>query len=118
MPFDVRKTLSDTAYVTIGLGVLGFQQTQVRRRELQQRLADGGGCLGSRARHGRARLGSIQHDLDGLAQDLRGRFESGARSATDWAQEIGGTVRDRIEPVVDQVVEQALRVQTVITTAA
>jgi hypothetical protein len=93
---DMRKTLTDTAYVTIGLGVLGVQQAQVRRRELQQRLAGSGGCLNDRARDGRARIESLQQTVDGLAQ----------------------TVRDRIEPVVDQVVEQALRVQTVIGRAA
>jgi hypothetical protein len=116
--FDLRKTLTDTAYVTIGIGVLGVQQAQVRRRELQQRLTDSGGCLNARARDGRARIETVQQSVDGLAQTVRGRFESSARSATDWAQEIGGTVRDRIEPVVDQVVEQALRVQTVIGRAA
>ena len=93
---DLRKTLTDTAYVTVGLGVLGFQQAQVRRRELQQRLADSGGCLNARARDGRAHLETFQHTAEGIAQ----------------------SVRDRIEPVVDQVVEQAMRVQTIVTRAA
>jgi hypothetical protein len=35
---DVRKTLTDAGYIAIGLGVMGFQQAQVRRRELQERL--------------------------------------------------------------------------------
>jgi hypothetical protein len=116
--FDLRKTLTDTAYVTVGIGVLGVQQAQVRRRELQQRIAGTDGCLGSRARDGQARIESVQQTVDGLARTVRGHIGSGARSATDWAQEIGGAVRDRIEPVVDQVVEQALRVQTVINRAA
>jgi hypothetical protein len=93
---DLRKTLTDAGYVTIGIAVLGFQQAQVRRRDLQQRLAGSGGCLDARARDGRARLESLQHTAGDIAQ----------------------SVRDRIEPVVDQVVEQALRVQTVISRAA
>ena len=31
---DLPKTLKDAAYVTIGLGVIGFQKAQVRRQEL------------------------------------------------------------------------------------
>ena len=96
MPFDLRKTLTDTAYVTIGIGVLGFQQAQVRRRELQQRLGDAGGCLGTRAADGRSRIEGLQHTVEELAQQFR----------------------DRLEPVVGQVVDQALRVQTVINRAA
>jgi hypothetical protein len=93
---DLRKTLTDAGYVTIGIAVLGFQQGQVRRRDLQQRLAGSGGCLNARARDGRARIESLQHTAEGIAQ----------------------SVRDRIEPVVDQVVEQALRVQTMLGNAA
>jgi hypothetical protein len=86
---DVRKTATDAGYVAIGIGVLAFQQAQVRRRELQQRLGETGGCLGSRS-----------------------------REALDWAQDLGSQVKDRIEPVVGQVVERAQRVQTVVTRAA
>lgn len=31
----------DAAYVTVGFGVLGFQQLQVRRRELESRIERG-----------------------------------------------------------------------------
>jgi hypothetical protein len=36
----VTQTLKDAAYVTVGLGVLGIQQAQVRRRQLQQQVRD------------------------------------------------------------------------------
>mgnify|MGYP003338878521 FL=1 len=42
---DLRKTLADVGYVAIGAGVLGFQRLQVRRREIESRLADGAGPL-------------------------------------------------------------------------
>lgn len=35
---ELTKVAQDAAYVAIGLGVLGFQQAQVRRRELQSQL--------------------------------------------------------------------------------
>jgi hypothetical protein len=33
-----RDTARDAVYVAVGLGVLGFQRAQVRRRELQHHL--------------------------------------------------------------------------------
>src|SRR5438132_12142223 len=35
---DVRKTLKDSAYVTVGLGVLAVQKAQVSRRELTKQV--------------------------------------------------------------------------------
>ena len=37
---DVTNTLKDAAYVTVGLGVLGFQKAQVRRVELIKLLEE------------------------------------------------------------------------------
>jgi hypothetical protein len=37
---EITKTARDAAYVVVGLGVLGFQRAQVRRQELQKRLAE------------------------------------------------------------------------------
>ena len=63
MPIEIRKTLTDAGYVAVGLGVLGYQQAQVRRRELQQRLGDTGGCLNARAVDGKARLDTLQQTV-------------------------------------------------------
>ena len=35
---DVRKTVTDAGYIAIGLGVMGYQQAQTRRRELTGKL--------------------------------------------------------------------------------
>jgi DNA anti-recombination protein RmuC len=116
---DIRKTLTDAGYVTVGLGVLAFQQAQVRRRELQQRLGNTGGCLNARASDGKNRLDSMQQTVGEKTQGLRDRIETQARTANDWAQELGTQVKDRIEPVVGQVVDQVgERVKTVINRAA
>ena len=37
---EISKAARDAAYVIVGLGVLGVQRAQVRRRELTRRLAD------------------------------------------------------------------------------
>ena len=109
MPIEIRKTLTDAGYVAVGLGVLGYQQAQVRRRELQQRLGSTGGCLNARAVDGKAKLDSLQQTVGEKAQSLRGlrdSIETQARSANGWAQELGAQVKERIEPVIGQVVDQ------------
>ena len=126
MSIEIRKAVTDAGYVAVGVGVLAFQQAQVRRREIQQRLGDTGGCLNARAADGKHRLdnlqqtvGTLQQTVGEKAQALRDRIETGARSANDWAQELGVQVKDRIEPVVGQVVDQVGgRVKTVVTRAA
>ena len=39
MDDDVAARLKETLYTAVGFGVLGLQQAQVRRRELQKELA-------------------------------------------------------------------------------
>ncbi len=39
MDDDVAARLRETLYTAVGFGVLGLQQAQVRRRELQKELA-------------------------------------------------------------------------------
>lgn len=38
MDVNLRKTATDTAYVMVGVGVLGFQQAQVKRRDAVARV--------------------------------------------------------------------------------
>jgi hypothetical protein len=38
MDVNLRKTATDTAYVVVGVGVLGFQQAQVKRRDAAARV--------------------------------------------------------------------------------
>jgi hypothetical protein len=122
MSIDIRKTLTDAGYVTVGLGVLGYQQAQVRRRELQSKLGNTGGCLNARAIDGKARLETLQHTVGEKAESLRGirdQIETQVRSANGWAQELGVQVKERIEPVVGQVVDQVgERVKTLTNRAA
>ena len=47
---DVRKSFTDAGYIAIGLGVMGFQQAQVRGRQLQERVQSTGDCVADRAR--------------------------------------------------------------------
>ena len=63
---DVSKTARDAAYVAVGLGVLGFQKAQVRRREILQLLAEAGTTVQQRIEH----LGDLAGGGAALQQQL------------------------------------------------
>jgi hypothetical protein len=83
MSLDVRKTVSDAGYITVGLGVLAVQQLQARGRELQQRLESGS-------------------PFTQPADDARAALKERVDDATRRAQSFGETVRGRVEPLVEQ----------------
>ncbi|MCZ7526859.1 MAG: hypothetical protein M5U14_11035 [Acidimicrobiia bacterium] len=90
MEIDLRKTLQDSAYVTVGLAVISFQQAQVRRREAGARLQETRVRLGTAARDAQSRLGTharevrarveplvdrLQHQVSGALHQGRARIE-------------------------------------------
>lgn len=58
---DLTKTLKDAAYITVGLGVIGFQKAQVRRQELRKSLEN--------------QLTDTREQVAKIAKDIEGRFE-------------------------------------------
>jgi hypothetical protein len=86
---DVRKTLEDAAYITVGVGVIAFQQAQVRRREVQasveKQAKEAKSFLKSRTNDGKVKL-------EGLAKDVSGRVEP-----------LVGDLRQRFEPIAEQI---------------
>ena len=52
---DLKKTLTDTGYIAIGLGVMGFQQAQSRVRDARQQAENAGSCLRRLRRSSRGR---------------------------------------------------------------
>lgn len=71
---DLKKTVKDSAYVAIGIGVMGFQQAQSRQLEL------------------RSQVQAKTRDLSTQARD-----------AFTTAEVVSETVRNRIEPMLAQV---------------
>ena len=86
---DVRKTLEDAAYITVGVGVIAFQQAQVRRREVQatveKQAKEAKSFLESRTADGKVKL-------EGVAKDVSGRVEP-----------LVGDLRQRVEPLAEQI---------------
>jgi gas vesicle protein len=89
---EIRKRSQDAAYVTVGVGVLAFQQAQVRRREAQ---AD----FETQAKKARA-------TFERTAQDVRSTVETAAKDARAKAEAFGSEARDRVEPFIGDVKER------------
>ena len=101
MELDLRKTAADAAYIAVGAGVLGFQQAQVRRREAGDRIV----TIAKDAQ------GLIETQTDALRSRVTDTASLGLGSATttlktldprQWAEPVMGDVKQRIEPVIEQ----------------
>ena len=103
MPKNAQKSLTDAGYIAVGLGVMGFQQAQVRARAAQKRVTEAGGCLAGRAREARSAF-------DTQTQTARTQAEAQVRNTVAKAGAQASALRDqvekRVEPVVGQVQAQ------------
>ena len=100
---DVKKTVSDAGYIAIGLGVMGYQQAQTRRRELTSRLDTASGKVSDRGREVQGFVAEGTRQIGARGSAAKGRAEDQVRSQVEKLQEFGTEVARRVEPVVDQV---------------
>jgi hypothetical protein len=85
---DTSTRLRDSLYTAVGFGVLGFQQAQLRRRELQRELQRE---LARLAVEADERIDPVLDDLEAqLPEDLRPLVDQ-ARSAARNVQRLLGT---------------------------
>lgn len=116
---DVTKTIKDAGYIAVGAGVIGFQQAQVRRREL-------GTEIGRRAGEARGcaerTLESLRSELTDRSADVRNGFQDQAQGAWDAAtQGIAGvtsTIGDTAASIGDTAASTASSVATSSTSFA
>ncbi len=99
MPTNAKKTLTDAGYIAVGLGVMGFQQAQVRARAARGRVSEAGSCLAGRARDAQTKLGTH-------TQTARTQAEVQVRHTVVRANELRDELGKRVEPVVGQVQAQ------------
>jgi hypothetical protein len=78
MDVNLRKTATDTAYVMVGVGVLGFQQAQVKRRDAAARVS----AIRKDARS------SLAHQTD----SIKARANGCAATIGDLGTTVTGTV--------------------------
>lgn len=82
----------DAAYITVGLGVVGFQRAQVRRQELSKQID-------SQLEQLRGNVQRASDTLDTRLRDVEGRLEA-VQAQLD---EVLGTVEQRVDAVLDDV---------------
>lgn len=114
---DVKKSLQDTGYVAVGVGVIGFQQAQKGARAARSRwetareraaeaLAELRGNAGDQLKSAQDRLGSTTRDARSrtveLRSDVRSRVGSIGDEVRTRADGLTHQARIRLEPVVDQ----------------
>jgi hypothetical protein len=103
MEFDAGKTLKDAAYITVGVGVTAFQQAQVRRREVQKKLAEQAketkALVATRTQDGRVKLESKLHRI---ANDVRGKADAARDDVAGRVEPLVGDLGQRVQPLVEQ----------------
>ena len=72
---DIVNVAKDATYVVIGVGVLGFQQAQVQRRELMAKLQDPSSGLSDRVSNVRGDLTEAVKNVDTKVDELMDRAE-------------------------------------------
>ena len=93
---DLTNAAKDAAYVVVGLGVLGFQQAQVRRREFVDLLSQPGGPLDDRLSGVQDRLADVRVELSKRVQDVDGKLEGAIER-----------IETSFEPLTDRLPEPA-----------
>lgn len=88
----------DVLYTALGLGILGFQRGQVRRRELEKRLAAGLSGAGPVLRQARTTVRSL---TDPVLDEVERHVPEPGRSALHLARVGAVALGDRMMAVVD-----------------
>ena len=95
----LRDQLLDAAYTAVGLGVLGVQRLQVRRRELSRTLRP-------QVRDAATRLQDLATTADAKVNPVLDRFEEGLPDAT---RELIRAAREAATEARDAVLDRAAR---------
>jgi F0F1-type ATP synthase membrane subunit b/b' len=97
---DITKTLKDTAYVAVGLGVIAFQKAQVRRVELEKQVR-------TQLHDTRLQVEKLVDDvekrvepvLDKVEERLPTQAQTIVKQARETAKDARGQVRGLVERV-------------------
>jgi hypothetical protein len=89
MDVNLRKTATDTAYVFVGVGVLGFQQAQVKRRDAVAKVS----TIGKDARTSvSAQTDTILAKAMGCAANISDLGTTVSGTVSNLGSSVGGTV--------------------------
>ncbi len=103
-PNDVTKLAKDALYITVGLGVLGFQKVQVQRQELRKQLR--GQAAGARSRLDERvqlveeRLTGVEDRINTALDQLEERLPGQARELSRQARAVAKDARGQVRGLV------------------
>ena len=107
----VVELAKDAFYVTVGLGVLGYQQMQVRRNELKQllseRVGSGKGQMDDIAKAFEARISALDEriqafetKLDNVVEQVKDRLPTPAGDVLAQAHDAVRTARQQVRDLL------------------
>lgn len=103
---DIQKTVKDSFYVTIGLGVIAFQKAQVQRQELQKQVEGNLGGARSLVTDGlktiQERLEAVETRIDTVLDEVEGQLPEQARAVMHQARETAKDTRTQLLDLVDR----------------
>jgi hypothetical protein len=108
---DIVQALKDAAHALIGFGVIGWNKTQVHRRELLKDLnsqrhqvetqLDGAkGQLATAIRHLDARIEPVRHDIDSQLDKVSERLPEPVRDLVESARKIARDTEHQVRQAV------------------
>ena len=103
---DIQKTVRDSFYVTVGLGVIAFQKAQVQRQELRKQVEDGVGgaqqAVAESVKTVEERLEAVEHRIDAVLDDVEQKLPTQARLVMSQARGVAKDARQQLRVLVDK----------------
>ncbi len=100
---DVTQTLKDTAYVTVGLGVLGFQRAQVARIDLTKTLASDTGKLQAQVK---GQVGDVAEAVEAQLSEVRTQVAKAVTSLEESLEPVARELEGRLDEVEERLPAQ------------
>jgi DNA anti-recombination protein RmuC len=100
---DVTQTMKDTAYVTVGLGVLGFQRAQVARRELSSTLSTDSTRFQEQLK---TQVADVTDAVEAQLADFRTQLARAATNLEETLEPVAKQLAGRLDEVEERLPEQ------------
>ena len=100
---DITKTLRDAAYVAVGMGVLAFQKSQVRRVELRKQFEE-------QRKQMEAQAGDAREQLTKLVKGVEERWEPVLKQVEERWEPVIKQLESRLDELEHRLPEQAATV--------
>ncbi len=99
---NLTQTMKDTAYVAVGLGVLGFQRAQVARVDLTKNLAEDTGKLQAQVK---AQVEDVTGAVEAQLSDVKTQVAKAVTSLEETLEPVAKELEGRLDEVGDRLPE-------------